>query len=115
MQSRHVSLDQFKGMSAIESCLTAAPSGQVARCEDYAHTVIAYNSCLMGKFRNGELTTASTANLALFKWFGVDRPAFCSPLQQLCAEIGRREIALRSDKRFCCASSWIRKRETCGR
>ena len=25
------------------------------RCEGCAHTVIAYNSCFMGKFRNGEL------------------------------------------------------------
>jgi hypothetical protein len=53
----------------------------------------------MGKFRNGELPTASAANLAFFKWFGVDQPASCSPLQRLCAEIGRREIAGRGDKR----------------
>ncbi len=42
-------------MSAIERCRTVALGGHVARCEDCAHTVIAYNSCLMGKFRNGEL------------------------------------------------------------
>src|SRR5467141_2257958 len=42
---------------------------------------------------------ASAANLAFFKWFGVDQPAFCSPLQRLCAEIGRPEIALRGDTR----------------
>jgi Putative transposase/Transposase zinc-binding domain len=41
----HVSLDQFKVMSAIESCRTAALGGHVARCEDCTHTVIAYNSC----------------------------------------------------------------------
>jgi hypothetical protein len=41
----HVSLDQLKVMSAIESCRTAALGGHVARCEDCAHTVIAYNSC----------------------------------------------------------------------
>jgi hypothetical protein len=40
-----VSLDQLKVMSAIESCRTAALGGHVARCEDCAHTVIAYNSC----------------------------------------------------------------------
>jgi hypothetical protein len=51
----HVSLDQLKVMSAIERCRTAALGGHVARCESCAHTVIAYNSCLMGKFRNGEL------------------------------------------------------------
>src|SRR5438309_8483195 len=41
----HVSLDQLKVMSAIENCRTAALGGHVARCEDCAHTVIAYNSC----------------------------------------------------------------------
>src|ERR1700719_1914833 len=37
----HVSLDQLKVMSAIESCRTAALGGHVARCEDCAHTTIA--------------------------------------------------------------------------
>jgi hypothetical protein len=41
----HVSLGQIKVMSAIERCRTAALGGHVARCEDCAHTVIAYNSC----------------------------------------------------------------------
>jgi len=41
----HVSLAQLKVMSAIESCRTAALGGHVARCEDCAHTIIAYNSC----------------------------------------------------------------------
>ena len=41
----HVSLGQLKVMSAIESCRTAALGGHVARCEDCAHEVIAYNSC----------------------------------------------------------------------
>jgi len=52
----HVSLDQLKVMSAIESCRTAALGGHVARCEngDCGYTVIAYNSCLMGKIANGE-------------------------------------------------------------
>jgi Putative transposase/Transposase zinc-binding domain len=40
-----VSLGQLKVMSAIESCRTAALGGHVARCEDCAHTTIAYNSC----------------------------------------------------------------------
>ena len=40
-----VSLNQLKVMSAIERCRTAALGGHVARCEDCAHTVIAYNSC----------------------------------------------------------------------
>jgi len=52
----HVSLDQMKVMSAIERCRTAALGGHVARCENEkcAHTIIAYNSCLMGRSSNGE-------------------------------------------------------------
>jgi Putative transposase/Transposase zinc-binding domain len=41
----HVSLDQLKVMSAIERCRTAELGGHVLRCDDCAHTVIAYNSC----------------------------------------------------------------------
>ena len=41
----HVSLEQLKVMSAIESCRTATLGGHVARCEDCAYTSIAYNSC----------------------------------------------------------------------
>jgi len=41
----HVSRDQLRVMSAIERCRTAALGGHVARCEDCAHTAIAYNSC----------------------------------------------------------------------
>src|SRR5208283_836207 len=41
----HVSLGQLKVMSAIESCRTAALGGHVERCEDCAHTRVAYNSC----------------------------------------------------------------------
>jgi len=53
----HVGLEQLKVMSAIESCRTAALGGHVARCEDCAYTTIAYNSCLMGRFSNGESAT----------------------------------------------------------
>jgi hypothetical protein len=41
----HISLGQLKVMAAIESCRTAALGGHVERCEDCAHTRIAYNSC----------------------------------------------------------------------
>jgi putative transposase/transposase-like zinc-binding protein len=41
----HVSRHQLKVMTAIERCRTAALGGHVARCEDCAHTIIAYNSC----------------------------------------------------------------------
>jgi transposase-like zinc-binding protein len=57
----HVSLPQRRVMTAIEICRTAALGGHVERCEDCAHTRVAYNSCLMGKFRNGELATCSKA------------------------------------------------------
>jgi Transposase zinc-binding domain len=50
----HLSLAQGRVMTAIEACRTAALGGHVERCEDCAHTRIAYNSCLMGKFSNGE-------------------------------------------------------------
>ena len=62
----HVSLEQLKVMSAIESCRTAALGGHVMRCEDCAHTLISYNSCLMGKFRNGESTIDSVVKLTVF-------------------------------------------------
>jgi hypothetical protein len=41
----HVSLAQLRVMSTIEACRTAALGGHVERCEDCAHTRIAYNSC----------------------------------------------------------------------
>ena len=41
----HVSLAQLRVMTAIEICRTAALGGHVERCEDCAHTRIAYNSC----------------------------------------------------------------------
>jgi hypothetical protein len=41
----HLSLGQLKVMTAIERCRTAALGGHVERCEDCAHTRVAYNSC----------------------------------------------------------------------
>jgi hypothetical protein len=43
-----------RAMSAIEHCRTAALGGHVERCGECGHQRIAYNSCLMGKFSNGE-------------------------------------------------------------
>jgi ribosomal protein S14 len=45
---------QRRVMAAIEMCRTAALGGHVEQCEACGDTRIAYNSCLMGKFRNGE-------------------------------------------------------------
>jgi hypothetical protein len=41
----HINLAQRRVMTAIETCRTAALGGHVERCEDCAHTRIAYNSC----------------------------------------------------------------------
>ena len=53
----HVSLGQLRAISAIKACRTAALGGHVARYEGCTHTVIGYNSCLMGKFGNGEYSS----------------------------------------------------------
>src|ERR1700704_2962742 len=63
----HVSLGQLKVMSAIESCRTVALGGHVMRCEDCSHTQIAYNSCLMGNFRNGDLATGLGRQSSVFQ------------------------------------------------
>src|SRR5580658_7265912 len=41
----HLNLTQRRVMTAIEICRTAALGGHVDRCQDCAHTRIAYNSC----------------------------------------------------------------------
>jgi hypothetical protein len=51
----HVSLGQLRVISAIKAYRTAALGGDVARCEGCTHTVIGYNSCLLGRSSNGEL------------------------------------------------------------
>jgi hypothetical protein len=75
----HVSLGQLKVMSAIESCRTAALGGHVARCEDCAHEVIAYNSCLMGKSGNGEFAAGAASDPSHLKRFSSDLRLFVSP------------------------------------
>jgi hypothetical protein len=68
----HVSLGQLKVMSAIESCRTAALGGHVVRCEECAHTHIAYNSC-----RNRHCPKCQGA--AAKEWFA-DREAELLPV-----------------------------------
>jgi hypothetical protein len=63
-QAGHLSLAQLKVMSAIRNCRTAALGGHVDACEDCGHWRIAYNSCLMGRIRNGELAFSGPDNLA---------------------------------------------------
>ena len=57
-QGNRLSLDQRKVMAAIEACRTPALGAHVERSEDCGETRISYNSCLMGRFRNGELAAA---------------------------------------------------------
>ena len=52
-----LSTAQRRAMTAIELCRTAALGGHVEQCDNCEHQRISYNSCLMGKFRNGESTT----------------------------------------------------------
>jgi hypothetical protein len=59
-QAGHLSLQQLKVMSAIEHCRTAALGGHVEACTECGHQRIAYNSCLMGKFSNGESADGSS-------------------------------------------------------
>jgi hypothetical protein len=55
-----VSLAQLKVMSASWSCRTAALGGDLERCDDCSHVRIAYKSCLVGKFSNGESAPRAT-------------------------------------------------------
>jgi len=66
-QAGHVSLAQLKAMSAIETCRTAALGGHLEGCEDCGHRRIAYNSCLMGEFSNGESAASPGRIPAVFE------------------------------------------------
>jgi hypothetical protein len=50
-----LSAERRRAMLAIERCRTASLGGHVERCGNCGHQRIAYNSCLMGRSRNGEL------------------------------------------------------------
>jgi len=51
----HIGRVEHRVMGAIEACRTAALGGHVEQCADCGFTRQAYNSCLMGRFRNGDL------------------------------------------------------------
>ena len=57
----------------------AAAGGEVARCEDCNHAVISYNSCLMGKFRNGELLVVEALVWVYLNGISSKPPSFLSP------------------------------------
>jgi len=58
---------RLRVMRAIELCRTAALGGHVEQCDACAHRRVAYNSCLMGKFSNGELACGSWSTSAVFQ------------------------------------------------
>jgi hypothetical protein len=60
-----------RAMVAIESCRTAALGGHVERCGDCGHQRFAYDSCLMGKFSNGESAAALSCLVLLMHHFAL--------------------------------------------
>ena len=66
-----------RAMRAIERCRTAALGGHLERCGDCGYQRVAYNSCLMGKFSNGESARVSGQ-------FFVESWLFSSAMARLC-------------------------------
>jgi hypothetical protein len=60
-----------RAMWAIERCRTAGLGGHVERCGDCAHQRVFYNSCLMGKFSNGESAVAFSCLMLLMHHFAL--------------------------------------------
>jgi hypothetical protein len=50
----HLGRVERRVISAIQTCRTSALGGHVEQCSDCGLVRHAYNSCLMGKFSNGE-------------------------------------------------------------
>ena len=50
----HLGRIERRVIGAVAACRTAALGGHVEQCDDCGAVRIAYNSCLMGKIRNGE-------------------------------------------------------------
>jgi len=71
-RAAHLGRVERRVMSAIEQCRTAALGGHAEQCGDCGLVRQAYNSCLMGKAGNGELTIAMTAISCVL-------PVSCSP------------------------------------
>ena len=62
-----LSTAQRRVMTAIEICRTAAIGGHVEQCDTCGHQRISYNSCIMGKFRNGESTACAASSPEQFE------------------------------------------------
>jgi Transposase zinc-binding domain len=56
----HLGRVERRVMAAIEACRTSALGGHVEQCGDCGLVRCAYNSCLMGKFSNGESAGSSS-------------------------------------------------------
>jgi hypothetical protein len=74
-----LSTAQRRVMTAIEQCRTAALGGHIEQCDACGHQRICYNSCLMGKFRNGESAGGRAVDPADFQAIAADFSALCSP------------------------------------
>ena len=70
---------QLQVMRAIELCRTVALGGHVEQCDACSHRRIAYDSCLMGKFRNGESAAALGRILAVLSGMALLRTFILSP------------------------------------
>ena len=74
-----LSTAQRRAMTAIERCRTAALGGHVDQCDRCRHLCVSYDSCLMGKIRNGELAAGETSVQVYLNRFFSDLPLFLSP------------------------------------
>ena len=75
----HLSRGQRRVMGAIETCRSATLGGHVEQCNDCGRLRIAYNSCLMGEFRNGESAGGRVADPPDFQMIANDFSALYSP------------------------------------
>jgi len=75
----HLGRTERRVMAAIEACRTPVLGGHVEHCADCGLVRCAYNSCLMGKFSNGEPANGSAANLAHLKGCDAELRSFLSP------------------------------------
>jgi hypothetical protein len=65
--SGELGLGQLRAISAIEMCRTAELGGHDEACVECGVVRYAFNSCLMGKFRNGELASRSAVANMCFR------------------------------------------------
>jgi len=66
----HLGGTERRVMAAIEACRTPVLGGHVEHCADCGLVRCAYNSCLMGKFSNGESAVAPGEIPAVFERYG---------------------------------------------